>query len=296
MMHFRHPKRREPGSAMIETTIIMPAYCVVLLGVIFFGNLMLGRQKQRAAVWYVGLSGSSDAQRLDDIFCQEIDGEFEVSDDSGMNETDPWSQADLALTFQDLAQKHVIADLVLGPNGLERVYREVGDYSSSFMEDMADRIDDYKVAVANLLNRDSQGRIWMVRTRADVAYTYEPEFADLIFSNPSEHKDADTPDAYHDYLTLEGPPTSLELEPWESSFRMMIRYQGQLEEPPATGEGSSNNVTGPEMLEKTLDFIASYGMHVDSQARQDIRTFEDISSIQSYWKPGDPTATTSPNP
>lgn len=281
-MHRTRWWREERGSALIETAIIMPAYVIILLGAIFFGNVMLGRQKLCSAAWLVGLTGTQNEEALNTIFCLDVAGQFAVSPDSGTSDEDVYGASDMSVCFDDLSMKHQWRGVRMVNGKLEPYDFEVDDYSSRFMEQInADR-DIYERALVDSVNRDSDNRLWLQRSSAQISYSYTPEFVNMFLGRKGEHL------TQQEYLSLDTPETDVELPEWEGNFEMIIRGEGSREGPRNIGGVDGESVTGHEFLSRTLGFLANSGFSVDDTARTDVRTFEPGALVSPYWKPGGP--------
>jgi hypothetical protein len=66
--HNRREDRVRPGTAMLETILVIPLLAVVIAGVFFFGMVMRNQQRLRTANRYIAWEGLQDDSMLDEEF------------------------------------------------------------------------------------------------------------------------------------------------------------------------------------------------------------------------------------
>jgi len=249
-------RRAEQGSALVETTIIMPAYCAMIVAVIFFGNMLLGRQKLRAVAWNVGVQG----QQVDDSLWQDVSGTFGVSNYS---QEDPYDATEIRRCMDDIAMKHQYRRLRLVNGEIQVEDGESADYGSRFMDTIENERSNYEAAVRSLVNSGTNGQPWMARTTGQVQYDYLGD--DDEGAKAQQLKMLLKRDDSHEWSTKEYLAMTREDEAslpdawwtdqlnWDHSFAMMIRGQGQRSSPRST------NPTVAEAegaIEDTLELLA----------------------------------------
>lgn len=286
-MTIRSRKRlRQQGSALIETAIVMPAFCMLVLATIFFGNVMLGIQKQRSVAWYVGLRGAATDEQLSQIFCQDVDGAFSVSGDSGPSTDDPYSGTKIKEFLDDQAIKKQYRQLeFVNGQWLTKDY-EQGNYASKLMDQLgsigsAERAR-YDAAVAKAINRDVADRLWLQRSSAKVSYTYTPDFLTMFLGNKEERL------TKQQYLEMDMPETDVTLPTWESEFELMLRGTGERDGPRHIDAVGGAKVTGEQLFRGMLSFLSDSGFTVSDDAVSKVRLFEDATKVRAYWTPGGP--------
>ena len=270
----------ERGSAMVETTIIMPAYIIVLFACMFFGNVLLGRAKQRSVTWYVGLKGGASEDELSAVFCQDVEGTFAIVGGSGVTGDDPYDAADIGVCFDDLAMKHQWRSLELVNGQMVPVDHEVDDYSSKFMEALMAERSQYEAAILSLVNEDTDGQPWLQRSAAAITYEFTADYLNFFLGQKGKQLTTG------EYLSLETPTTDVELPTWYNAFSMVIRGTGAREGSQNIGSGGES-ISGEIMLGRTLDFLSDAGFSISAQARSQVRTFEDVGKISPFWEPAD---------
>ena len=277
---------REQGSALIETAIVMPAFCMLVLATIFFGNVMLGLQKQRSVAWYVGLKGAASDEQLSQIFCQDVDGAFSVSGDSGPSTDDPYSGTKMKEFLDDQAIKKQYRRLEFVNGQWVAKDYEVGNYASNLMDQLGSigspERARYDAAAARAINRDVAGRLWLQRSSAKVSYTYAPDFLTMFLGNKDERL------TKQQYLEMDMPETDVTLPTWESEFELMLRGTGERDGPRHIDAAGGAKVTGEQLFRDMLSFLSDSGFTVSDDATSKVRLFEDATKISEYWTPGGP--------
>ena len=294
----RRRRTTEQGSALVETTIIMPAYCAMVIAVIFFGNVLLGRQKLRAVAWNVGVRG----QQVDESLWRDVSGTFQVSN---YRQEDPYEAEDIQRYLDDIAMKHQYRRLRLVNGQIQEEDYEVADYGSRFMDTIANERSNYEQAVRSLVNSGTNDQPWMERTAGAIDYDYlsgdevdrRAQQIKLFLKRDDSHQWTTK-----EYLSMARDDAAALADPWwqdklkwDHCFAMMTRGRGERDAPTS---GSIGVAEAEGALEQTLELLASSQFSATPGA--DVGRLRPWSSrspspgygptwttnINRYWEPG----------
>ncbi len=213
--------RHRRGSAMVEMAILLPAYLVMLFGLLYFGFGTLAGQKEDLAGAYAALQpGTQSADELlpeffpwhggvdtagptpDGTEACAGEGTLRVVDDTLTGVA--YDLDDVTVALWVLAQGEFVQRFVWRGDEFVEVIDHVPDDASRYLQGN-DTVDgaahtatDYTRWVTDTLNAENIGGGWLERRTANLEYVYEPFYLPHVVGGQE-------PLAQQEYMTLSFP-------------------------------------------------------------------------------------------
>ena len=214
--------RRQSGSAMVEMAIMLPAYLVMLFGLLYFGYSTLASQKEDLASAYAVLQpGTQTADELLPAFfpwhgavdaagptqdgTEAHAGEATLRVADGLLTGAAYNLDDVTVALWVLALGEVIQRFEWRNGEIVEVIDQHLDDAARYLQGNEITIEgaphaptDYTRWVTGTLNAENTGANWLERRTARLEYAYEPFYLPHVVGG-------EQPLAQHEYMTLSFP-------------------------------------------------------------------------------------------